>query len=440
MPEKRRFIKPDDDVVSSIFDRSSKKKELSSIFNSPKKTSAQEPLSTPSIDKQAPSPPARRPRKTPKKSRRAQQKKQLPIGIDIGTGSIKIVQLAPIDDKYQISKLAIKEFSPDLIDSPTKRLQLLPIILRGMIEENNLKGDVYSAVSLGIARIKNITLPKMPRAEIDGTVKWEIQQTDKTNIDELSFDYTILDEDRINQLDKIELLVVTSPKKEIFKHLNLLESVGLNVLAVEVEPLSLLASLNYNHSINPDEVIILLDLGADATQLNIIANNELYFSRVLSVNGNSLTMAIRDYCHVSSQEAEELKRKYGLSAVDSISTQDLSRESKTSKPTQVKEAISLSLEKLVADIERTFKYFSFQLTKSAIPTYNKVILSGGSANLKMFASFLSNRLNVPVETANPLSSLGISQEALSQVNSLEKEAVRFGVAVGLALRGIEQRK
>ncbi len=432
--------KKSDDIVSSIFSRLSKKKELSSIFKFHKKTPAQEPSSAPDISKQP-------------LSRKVSRQRLLPIGIDIGANSIKIAQLSLIDNKCQVSKLAIKEFHPELIDDQNKLLQLLPTVLRQILEENNLKGDAYSAVSLDIAQIKNVSIPKMPRAEIDSTVKWEIQQTDKTNINELCFDYVILDEDKMSQLEKIELLIVTSPKSKILKHLTLLESVGLNVLAVEVEPLSLIACLDYNHSINPDEVILLLDFGAGSTKLNIVVNNELHFTRVLNVNGSSLTTAIKEYCHVSYQEAEELKRKYGLAAPAQLSSSqekpevaqsqpeiaELAQKSKeVDRPTQVKNAISIPLEKLAADIEHTFKHFSYQLTKSTITTYNKVILSGGSANLKMLTSFLNSRMNVPVEIANPLSSLEISQEVASKISNLEQEAVRFGVAIGLALRGIEQ--
>jgi len=416
MPEK----KPDTaHIVKSIFEREKKTQRVSSLFAPRKNTDLRHQQTLDAVKKEPP-------------------EKMLPIGIDIGSHSIKIARLTVIDNAPVIRDLALKEFPVEAMNDPNERKRKTPLMLRELIAEYNLKGDAYCALSANVTQIKHVSFPKMPQDEIDGAVRWEIQQTEGGSLDRLSFDYLILGDEVARAPERVEALIVSSDKDEILRQVALLESVGLQVRAVEVDMFSVLASMAYDNSVGAGEVAILLDFGGESTRLGIIVNKELQFVRVLNIGGSYLTNAIKDYCSVSYGEAENLKKRCGLCALPFDDVHKVCANITSDESSRVHNAIALSIEKLATDIEHTFKYFSYQLSRSKITGFDKVVLAGGSSGIKKFTTFLGNRLNVPIEVHNPFGIFEIHPDLLARIGDLQKEASRFSVAIGLALRAVEQ--
>ena len=346
-------------------------------------------------------------------------RKAFPLGIDIGTNSIKVIQLAPTSQGLQMIKLMVEELPLKAIDNPEERKHLLPKVLKSIIKKEGLKGnDVFSSLSSLVAQIKIIKLPPMPENEIEGAISWKVQQTTRVNLKNLSFDYFILGAEEISQAKEIKILTVIVSKEKILEHLALLQSAGLNPLGVEVDILSLISRIDFISGFRTGETVLLLEFGAGVTVLNVVVNKELYFTRNLAITGNSLTRAIRDYCNVSFQEAEQLKKAYGLTASDQ-------------KALEVKLALLPLLEHLVSDIKISRKYY--QITQSRVTNYDRIILSGGSSRLKGFLPFLNSYFNV--ETTNPLGKIKINPQA--KIDDLEEMTPRLSVALGLALRGMK---
>jgi len=406
------------DIVSSIFNRSVKKR-LSSLF-------------VHKGAKTAPAGAATLPSGT------TIIKKKFPFGVDIGTNSIKIAQLGfDREGGIKLIDLCVQEL-PEEARNPKERGQILAQSLKKMADEKGLKGDCFAIMPHLSVKVNLIRLPQMPEAEIDKALRWEIRQTIQADIDEVSLDYIILEGKKIKFLgNQTGILAVTTPKKDIFEHLALLESAGLNPLAIDIEPLADLAVLDYIGKASASEVVLFLDFGAGKTSLSVICNNELVFIRYLNVTGNSLTKAISEYCGIPWQEAEETKKIFGLSASSTDEPRPSTQErgetagGSSDKAIKVRNAILPLLENMVQDIEHTFKYFSYQVTQSQITQFDRVILSGGSAYLKSLLPYLRNRLNKEVELITPLSSFG----SLVQPVAGDDLGLRLNVALGEALRG-----
>jgi type IV pilus assembly protein PilM len=431
MPQEKQPLKPD--IVSSIFSRQVKKR-LSSLFI-PKgaKATLGKTVSGKSV------------------SGLPIIKKRFPFGLDIGTNSIKVIQLA-CDQAGEIKliNLAIEEL-PKEAQAPLEiplyqqgkqkfltgqghnleaRQRILPEILKKLVNEKGLKGDCFAIAPYPSFKVELIRLPQMPASEIDKALRWEIRQTVQADLNELSLDYIVLEGQKAKFLGlQIGVLAVYAPKKDIFEQMALLESAGFNPQALDIEPLADLAVLNYTKKAAADEVILFLDFGAGKTSLSIICDNELISTRPLNVTGNSLTKAISEYCNISWEEAELLKKTFGL--VASSTEQTITGSS--DKAMQARNVILPLLENMVQDIEHTFKYFSYQVTQSQITRFDKIILSGGSSLLKGLTPFLRNRLNVDVQIIDSLVNFG-SLEPSFKGDDL---SCRLNVALGLALRGIE---
>jgi len=406
MSQEKESFKPD--IVSSIFSRQVKKR-LSSLF----------------VHKGAKAAPGGDAVALP--SGAAIIRKKFPIGLDIGTSSIKIAQLASDrEGGLKLINLAIEEL-PKEASNPKERGQIVAPVLKKLIDDKGLKGDCFAIVPHLSVKVNLIRLPQMPEAEIDKALRWELRQTIQADIDELSLDYIILEGQKIKFLgSSIGILAVTAPKKDVFEYLALLESANLHPLAIDIEPLADLAVLDYTGKAGLNEVILFLDFGAGKTSLSVICNHELVFIRYLNITGNSLTKAISEYCNIPWQEAEDAKKTFGLSA----SSTNEAVAGVSDKAIKVRNAILPLLENMVQDIEHTFKYFSYQVTQSQIIQFDKVILSGGSAYLKGLLPFLRNRLNKDIEFISPLSAFGsLAQPAGDDLGC------RLNVALGLALRG-----
>jgi len=419
MSQEKQSLKPD--VVSSIFSRRIKKR-LSSLFipkgakvtlgDASRKTANGLPII----------------------------KKRFPFGLDIGTNSIKVVQFGcDQGGEIKIIHQIIEELPLTSQTNPKERLHLASEILKKMVNEKGIKGNCFTVAPYGSIKVNLIRLPQMPRGEIDKALRWEIRQAFQVDLNEISLDYIVLDESKLKFLgNQIGILAVTAPKKDIFEHLAFLGSVGLNPLAIDIESLSDLAASDYtkklnpvrnktpeasvlpkagiSNGVNPDEAKLFLDFGAGKTSLHVIYNGELISTRQLNVTGNSLTKAISDYRQLSWEEAEEMKKSFGLAA----SSTEQTINHPIDKAIQVRNALLPLLENMVQDIEHTFKHFSYQVTQSQITRFDKIILSGGSSLLVGFVSFLRNRLNVDVQI--------LETEVLNP---------RLNVALGLALRGVE---
>lgn len=376
-------------------------------------------------------------------------KKRFPFGLDIGSNSIKVVQLGCDQaGDIKIVKSAIEELPKEAQGYASKdRAQVLAQVLKKLVEEKGLKGDCFVVAPYVYAKVNLVKLPPMPPGEIDKAVQWEIRQSTQSDLSELSFDYIVLEKLKVRFLgDQTGVLTITALKRNMFEYLALLESAGLTPLAIDIEPLADLSVLNYAKKTHLDnEVVLWLDFGGGKTSLSVICNNELISMRYLNVIGNSLTKAVSGYCRLGWEEAEIMKKDFGLSAVDfelteeqsvQISDYGVERPSQgpSEKAIQVRNAIFPLLENMAQDIEHTFKYFSYQVSQSQITRFDKIVLSGGSSCFKGLVSFLRNRLNVEVILIDSLSSF----ESLGQTAQISDElSPRLNVALGLALRGLE---
>ncbi len=349
----------------------------------------------------------------------------LPVGIDIGSSQIKIIQLAKNDGQLQLVKISSK---------PSNEVKGT---VRDLAQENNLKGEAVIGLSAKEVQIRFLKLPAMPSSEIDGAIRWEIGQTLKVNprrMDDYCLDYEILGD----STSENKVLVAIVSKDVVFKKMKEVSDAGLNVLAAEPSPLALFAGLCYFSPPNEENVTLLLDIGCDLSSLTIAIGQEAYLVQNIATTGNFFTEAIRTYFQIEHKDAEELKCQYGLEDWTSIpeALTKTGRASERQDVNSLKGTLASSLENLVVDIEHSYKHLYNQLPSSSERALSRIIISGGGGKLKGLDSFLRSRFNIPVEVFDPLSGLIIDEDIKNKVN-LKEIGATFGVAAGLALRGAQ---
>ncbi|OGX45240.1 MAG: hypothetical protein A3G38_00790 [Omnitrophica WOR_2 bacterium RIFCSPLOWO2_12_FULL_51_8] len=343
-----------------------------------------------------------------------------PAGIEIGSASVKVAQLARSGGSFEIVKCGYLSCAGAAPGAGAKSMR---DCLEELVKQNKISGEVVTSLPINKIQALTFVLPNMPENEIESALVWKLRQNPPagTTFEGICFDYLVVSGYQADMNKELQILVFAASKEMVMEQVELFRGLSLELIAVEPKPYAALNALFWLGSIHPEETALVLQLGAAQSAITIMHTAAPKLMRPLAVCGNSFSEAISNYHRMDFQQAEQLKIREGLSK--GASSACLA-------------ALSSQLESLVVDIEHTFKYFSHQLMKSQINSFDHVILCGGSALLKGLDKFLSERLEAPVEVFNPFSTFNLyARQELSQ--QVKDNAAGFSSVLGLAARNIE---
>ncbi len=321
--------------------------------------------------------------------------------------------------------LILKSYgSTSILADPAQEMVRLPQITLAVKELatglKTLKEKVRYSMSGQSVFTRFVKLPPLNEDNIDELVKFEAQQHVPFPIDEVVWDWQLLESSGPEK--EVALVAI---KGEALTEINeTVSEAGLGTKEVDAAPMALYNAFRYNY---PDvqESVLLMDIGAKATNLVYIEGNRL-FTRSIAVGAASITTAIAKEYNVSFAEAETQKVTNGVVSLGGSHTDQLDEAS-----AQLATVIRNALNRLPAEVARTNNYYRSQHEGNA-PT--KIYLAGGGANLPYLPEFLEEKLRIPIELFNPLKKVSVSKAI--DVEQLGMEAHMIGELVGLALRGI----
>ena len=326
------------------------------------------------------------------------------FGLDIGTKSVKLVQL---------KGRRLLSFGLEEIPSPESPDQTIIIkAIRKIIDENRIKTNkVVTCVSGPSINVRYLRMPRMPEEELSEAIKWEAKKYITMDPKEAIMDHLVLGEVMEEGVKKAEVVMAAAPRGLVQDKISLIKGAGLVPLAVDVTSFALWRSIKMKE----EETAALIDMGAGISNINIVERGILHFSRDISLAGNDLTSAISKEMNLDFHQAERMKKEEGLSL---------------EKETPATKAMRGPLERLVVEMERSFHYFLAQVPGRKI---GRIILSGGSARLKGIDKYLNSSLGIPVGLCNPLADIEFDEKAFDR-GHLEDLGPRMAVAIGLARR------
>ncbi len=397
------------------------------------------------------------------------------LGLDVGTSSLKAILLKVTKEEVELANVGMVELHLDpAIEDKEKRAKVIEGIKK-LLEENEIKTrEVVIAVPGQSVIIRHLKLPAGARERIAQVIKFEAQSQIPFPLDKVGMDYQALPG---KEGEEVKVILAAMKQELIDDRLALVEEAELRCEAMDISSLALYNALRFKRPSKEAEVVALIDIGATTTDISIQRDGMLEFTRSAPVAGNDLTETIQTKLGVSFSEAERLKREEGDALFEMLERPPEvppspekppekppeippSPEKPPEKPpeippvpekppeippapekppetppalnptSQVASALSPILENLFAEIRRSLNYYRSQPGGAEI---TKVILSGGSARLKNLEKFLSQRLRVPVEIADPLSQIKYDPTTFK----LEEILPSLSVVVGLALRAIE---
>ena len=330
------------------------------------------------------------------------------FGLDIGTSAIRVVQLngaslsrygsVPVD-----AKLAASDAVPDQ--------QKVAEIIRNLIGQAKVSSK---NVAVGIPSNKVFTtvvdMDRLPQRELEKTIQYQVENYIPMQLSEAKFDWAMLG-DSPKDKAKIELLISSVGKKYVEQRLDMLESIGLNVIAFEPDSLALTRALTPPNTLTAQ---LLLDIGNDATDLVISLFGMPRLIRSIPTGSSALIRAAIQNLNIDETQAKQFVFKFGLS------------EDKLEG--QVFKAIVGSVDSLIGEVDKSIKFFMARYTGVNI---EKAIVAGGASVLPNFPLYLANKTGLNVEIGNAWRNVSIPS---SRQNDLMAIANHFPVAAGLAER------
>lgn len=334
------------------------------------------------------------------------------VGLDIGTKTIKIVELEKDGASFSLSASGIVGYSGNSVEKiiDDKEMSSFAQVIKKLHAETGVGShDVVISIPEQGAFTRTVTFPLLTDAEITSAVKWELEQYIPIPAAEAVSQHIILERNEKSSPPSVLVLLVAAPRVLVEKYTKLVQMAGLNPIAVETELIAL------TRAIAPvDKTALLMDLGANSTDIAIARNGLLCFSRSFPLAGEAFTRAVSQGLGVNATQAEEYKKTYGLTS--------------TQLEGKVKGSLDPVLRLVVDEIKKAISFYQSE-QKGEAPTAIEV--AGGSSGMPQIIRTLTELLGIEVSVANPFAKVRLDPETAKK---LAPYAPLYSIAVGLAMR------
>lgn len=342
------------------------------------------------------------------------------VGIDIGSSSVKIVELKGSSKGYQLVNFGTAPLpSEAIVDGALMNSTAVVEAIGTLTDSMKLKGkEVSSSVSGHSVIIKKISLPTMTEDELAESIQWEAEQYIPFDISEVNIDFQILDE-ASEEEGQMSVLLVAAKKDLVNDYVGVVAEAGFSAAVIDIDAFALQNAFEVNYPLNPGEMAAMVNIGASNININVIKDGSPAFTRDISAGGNQYSEEIQKSLNVSYEEAEIMKkgRRPGEEGDEVI-------------PQGVASIIQTVSESLASEIQRSLDFFAATSSEDRI---SKIYLSGGSSVISGLQRIIEDRTGYPVELFNPFNNIQINEKSFDP-NFIMANAPMAGVAVGLALR------
>ena len=352
------------------------------------------------------------------------------IGVDIGTSSLKLVELSHKDGHCSLSTYGfIEKLEHDAKMSAKDETTFLANQIKSIISKTKFTTNTAIASLPTYAVFTSlISLPHMTNDELAQAVHWEAKNIIPLPLEDIVLDYKVLNAPGKKSMFKsaktdvkapefLKVLITGAARETVKRYSDIFAESGLNLISLETETFALTRALVGD---DPAEALI-VEIGNTTTDVIFVQNSVPFLSRSIEVGGQALTRAVINSLNINERRAEQLKRDIGIVMADSSGA-------------GVPKIIENALEPLVHEIKYSLDLYK-NMTVTPGDTFSgvveKVILTGGTALMPNFAKYLGDQLNVRVVAADPWSRI-IYPEDLRPV--LAGIGPKFSVSIGLALR------
>jgi len=358
------------------------------------------------------------------------------LGVDIGSSSIKLVQLRREQGRAILETYGEIALGPYAGTEVGKATHLQPAeltrALTDLIGEANVTSkNAGVSIPFSASLTSVIEMPPMEPAQLAHMIPLEARKYIPANINEVMLDWFIIPEDpakdewsrsRANKPEKqetakTEVLLVAIHNEVLNNFQTITQQAGLNVAFYELEIFGSVRS-SLSHGIAP---VMVVDIGSSTTKVYIVERGIIRFSHLINIGSQDLTLSVSRSFGWNFDKAERVKREQGL----------LVREGDGSEQdSQVKEALLSTLGRIFSDVNRVLLSYEKKYGRNV----SRLVLTGGGAGLSGLPEYAGSLVSVDVERSDPFDKVQTPAFLEDVLNEVGPE---FSVAVGMALRRMQ---
>ena len=342
------------------------------------------------------------------------------LGIDIGTASIKVVELEDKNSRFALKNYGLLELknvksdkaaaaaAPSILKLPDQEIAwgIKEILKKSKISARDAIASIPSFSTFATV----IEMPYLSQAELAKAIPFEARKYIPIPLDEVVLDWSIIGVTGKQAKPSVEIFIAAVPRDETTRYQGIMATAGLNLKALELENSALIRALLGN-DLAPTAIV---NIGGRSTSILIVDKGYERLSHNYEVGGFEITKSIARSLNVSIEKAEELKKRLGMKEADeNVITQAM---------------ISL-IEMMVFETKRTISSYETANQQKV----SRVLLVGGMVNMPNFLNHFKQKLGQEVYIGNSFARIIYPQALASAIPDL---ASTFAVATGLAMRDL----
>lgn len=340
------------------------------------------------------------------------------VGLDLGSSSIKTIELGRRGNQYELVNLAVAELPEGAIaDGAIKDGAAVAGAISKLFAENHITAsNVATSVSGHSVLVKRIAVAGESPDQVAEAVVEEAEQALQLDLNEVMWDYHVLGP--APGRNAYDVMLVAVKRDKLKSYTDVVEQAGMHAVVVDTDAFALENAFEMSYQPARDRVVALVDIGASTTNVNIVRNGVPLFTRDLSTGAAPLTEAFGK----------------GADRGSSIAGQPERGKVENEAPSEARAAqMRVALEPLLQEIHKTFDFFK---QTGSVGGIQQLYVAGGVACVPDLAGILQEQLGIPAEVMNPFQRVTFHDPKWDR-DAVSELAPRLGVAMGLALRNFD---
>ena len=338
------------------------------------------------------------------------------FGLDLGSSSIKIAQLRELHGSPSLVTYGDIEVAGNLLssDSEIDQNRVSELIKQLAQDAKVTTKNVVASLSASQSYTAIIRTPKLSHNELAESIKFQADKVIPMAMDQVKLDWAVVGE--VPETDEVDVLLVAAPNNTANKYLNIIQKAGLELLALEINPIAQSRSL-----IGPADkpkCIIIVDIGSIASDIAILSNTVPQLVRSVAIGSKALNRVVSQNLGIDAGQADQFIKKFGMDQ-----TKIEGQVFKTLKPV---------VDHLVEEINKSITFFQ---EKNPTQRVEKIILTGGTTALPGLPLYLANATGLTIEVGNPWQNISYPKELESSLAGL---SLSYATAIGLAMRNFQK--
>jgi type IV pilus assembly protein PilM len=341
------------------------------------------------------------------------------VGLDIGSSSIKAVELQRKGNSYQLVNLGFENLQADtVVDGQIMELNNVSDVITNIFTEHQIRTSrVAAGVSGHSVIVKNIVLPQMNEDELRESFSWHAEEHIPFDISDVNLDYHVTS----SSSDALNVLMAACKSDKIANVKQAIQLAGKHPVVIDVDTFALQNCYELNYQPKTGEVVALLNIGASTMNINILNGTRSVFARDASVGGSQYTSLLQKELGLTFEQAEAVKRGYPL-------PQGI-------EPRPIQPIIETVSDILALEIRKTMDFYR-ATAEEGEEAIQKILVAGGSSKLPGLPDYLSKRFEIPFEPFDPFRQIEVDGRKFDP-DYMKEIVPDMAIAVGLALRGVE---